>query len=69
MDYQTFRPVTKPSDKQQTLQRKNFVEHNYNNVNGPKTTKPKTNTQIFAQSQNIPEPTLNTLNFDDQPRS
>ena len=54
MDYQTFRTVTKPSYKQQTSHRKNFAEHNYNYVNGPKTTKPKTNTQIFAQSQNIP---------------
>ena len=36
MDYPTFRPVTKPSYKQQTSHRNNFVEHNYNYVNGPK---------------------------------
>ena len=30
MDYQTFRPVTKPSYKQH---RNNFAEHNYNYVN------------------------------------
>ena len=30
MDYQTFRPVTKPSYKQQTSHRNNFAEHNYN---------------------------------------
>ena len=59
-DYQTFRPVTKPSYKQQTTHRNSFAEHNYNYVNGPKTTKPKSNTQIVAQSQNIPQPTLNT---------
>ena len=44
MDYQTFRPVLKPSYKQQKSHRKNFAEHNYNYVNGPKTTKPRTNT-------------------------
>ena len=38
MDYQTFRPVTKPSYKQH---RNNFAEHNYNYFNGPKTTKAK----------------------------
>ena len=65
MDYQTFRLVTKPSDKQQTLQRKIFAEHNYNNVNVPKTTKPKQNTQIFAQSQNITKLTSKTVNFHD----
>ena len=57
MDYPTFRPVTKPSYKQQTSHRNNFAKHNYNYVNGPKTTKSsKTNTQ-------------NSINFQDQPRS
>ena len=66
MDYQTFRPVTKPSYKQH---RNNFAEHNYNYVNRPKTTKTKTNTQIFTQNQNVPQPILNSVNFHDQPRS
>ena len=39
MDYPTFRPVTKPSYKQQTSHRKNVAEHNYSYVNGPKRTK------------------------------
>ena len=69
MDYQTFRLVTKPSYKQQTSHRKIFAEHNYNYVNGPKITKLKTNTEIIAQSQNIPQPTSNTVNFHDQQRS
>ena len=69
MDYQTFRSVTKPSYKQQTSHRNIVAEHKYNYVNGPKTTKPKTNTQIFAQNLNIPQPTLNTVNFLDQPQS
>ena len=66
MVYQTFRPVTKPSYKQH---KNNFAEHNCNYVNGPKTTKTKTNTQIFAQKQNVPQPILNSVNFHDQPRS
>ena len=69
IDYQTFLPVTKPTHKQQTLHRNNFAEHNHNYVNGPKTTKAETNTQIFAQSQNIAQPTSNTVHFYDQPRS
>ena len=60
MDYQTFRPVKKPSYKHHS---NNFAEHNYIYVNGPKTTKTKTNTQIYAQSQNVPQPTLNSVNF------
>ena len=66
MDYQTFRPVTKPSYKQH---KKSFAEHNYKYVNVPKTTKTKINTQIFAQSQNVSQPNLNSVNFHDQPRS
>ena len=66
MDYQLSRPVTKPSFQQH---RNNFTEHNYNYVNGPKTTKTKTNTQIFTQSQNVQQPILNSVNFHDQPRS
>ena len=69
MDYQTFRSVTKPSYKQQTLHGNSFAEHNYNYVKGPKTAKPKTNTQIFAQSQNIPQPNSNSVNFYDQPQA
>ena len=47
MDYPTLRLVTKPSYKQQTSHKNSFAEHNYNYVNGPKTTKPKTDTQNF----------------------
>ena len=61
MDYPTFQPVTKPSYKQRTSHRNNFAEHNYNYVNGPKPTKPKTNTQnsFFPRSQIIPQRTIN----------
>ena len=49
----------------------NFAEHNYNYVNGPKTTQPKRNTQnfFFVQIQKKPQPILNSVNFHDQPRS
>ena len=32
MDYQTFRPMTKPPQKQRIFTRSNFTEHNYNYV-------------------------------------
>ena len=67
MDYPTFRPVTKPSYKQQTLHRKIFAERNYNYVNGPKIKKPKRNTQIVFS--HIPQTTSNSVNFHDEPRS
>ena len=41
MDYPMFRPVTKPSYKQQKSHKNNFAVHNYNHINGQKTTKPK----------------------------
>ena len=72
MDYQTFRLVTKPSYKQKTSHRKSFTEHNYNYVNRSKTTKPSnmnTHNYSFSQSQNIPQLTSNSVNFNDQPRS
>ena len=44
MDYQTFRPITKPLQKQRIFTRRNFVEHNYNYVNRSQTSKtPRTN--------------------------
>ena len=55
MDYPLFRPVTKPSYKQQISHRNNFAEHNFNYVNRSKTTKPSNmNSQkllIFAESK------------------
>ena len=59
------------SYKKQTSQRNNFVEHNYNYVNGPKTTKPSKNTHnyLYSQSPNRPQTTSNSVNFYNQPRS
>ena len=52
MDYPTFRPVTKPSYKQQTLHRNKFAEHNYNFVNRSKSTKPSNmDSQSYSYSQ------------------
>ena len=73
MDYQTFRPITKPTQKQRTFTRNNFAEHNYNYVNRhrPQTTKPSSaNTQnhLFPQRQNFQQPTSNSVIFDDYPR-
>ena len=51
---------------------KSFTEHSYNYVNRSKTTKPSNmNTQnySFSQSQNIPQLTSNSLNFNEQARS
>ena len=40
MNYQTFRPMTKPPQKQRIFTRSNFAEHNYNYVNRSQTSKP-----------------------------
>ena len=72
MDFAMFRRITKPSFKQQTSNRINFAKHNYNYVNGPKTTKPskiKTQNYLHSQRRNIPQTTSNLVNFHDQPRS
>ena len=46
MDYETFRPMAKPTQEQRTFTRNDFAEHNYNYVNRPQTAKPpRTNTQ------------------------
>ena len=68
MNYQTFRLMTKPTQKQRTFNRNNFAELNYNYVNRPQTTKPsRANSQnhLFSQRQNFqqPTPTSNSVNF------
>ena len=65
MEYQTLRPVKKPSYKQKT-------SHSYNYKNRSKTPKSSnmnTQTYSYSQSQNIPQPTSNSIFFNDQPRS
>ena len=40
MDYQTYRPMTKPSKTRKTFTRNTFAEHNYNYAHQPKTNQP-----------------------------
>ena len=71
MDHQTFRPMTKPTQKQRTFTRNNFAEHTYNYVNRPQRSKsPRTNTQnqLFSQRQKFQHPTTNSVNFNNYPR-
>ena len=66
MDYQTFISMTKPTQKQRTLTRNNFAEHNYNYVNRPQTTKPShANTQnyLFSQRQIFQQTSSNSVSF------
>ena len=71
MDYQSFGPTTKPTQKQRTFYRSNFAEHNYNYVNRTQTTKSSsTNTQnyLFLESQKLQQPSSNSVNFKDYPQ-
>ena len=72
MDYQTFRPMTKPSQKRKTFTRINFAQHNYNYVNRPQTTQfSRTNKQnhLFSQRSNFPQPSSHSVNFHDYPQN
>ena len=72
MDYQTFRPMTKPPQKQRIFSRSNFAEHNYNYVNRSQTSKPPRTNQhncSFSQRQNLLQQTSNFVNFNDNPRN
>ena len=72
MDYQTFRPMTKPTQKQKKFTRNNFADHNYNYVNTSQTSKPpRTNPHkhLFSQRQNFQQPTVNLVIFNDNPRT
>ena len=66
MDDQTYRPMTKPSQK-----RKTFAEHNYNYANRPQTTQTsRTNPQkhLFSQRQNFQHSSSNSINIHDYPQ-
>ena len=72
MDYQTFRPMTKPPQKQRTFNRSNFAEHNYNDENRSQTSKPpRTNphNRSFSKRKNFQQQTSNFVNFNDNPRN
>ena len=70
MDFQTYRPMTKPTHRQRTFTRSNFAEHNYNYVNPSKTThSPRIQEQnhLFSQKSNFPMTSTNAVNFHDYP--
>ena len=72
MDYQTYRPMTKPSKTQKTFTRNSFAEHNYNYVNQSKTTQtPRKNMQnlnhVCSHYWNLPNTSTNSVNFQDNP--
>ena len=72
MDYQTLRPMTKPSQKQIIFTRSNFAETNYNYVNRSQTSKfPRTNphNRSFLQRRNFQQQTSNFVNFIDNPQN
>ena len=68
MDYQTYRPMTKPTHTQRTFTKSNFAEHNYNYVNPSKTTHPpriQKQNHLFSQKSNFLMTSTNSLNFHD----
>ena len=71
VNYQPFRPMTKPIKKQRSFMGNNFAEHNDNYVNRPQTSKPsRPNTQnhLFSQRKNFQQPTTISVNFHDYPQ-
>ena len=72
MDYPTFRPLTKILYKQPTSHKNNFANIIITmkmDQKQQKTSKTNTQSSLFLQSQNISQPTLNSVNFHDQTRS
>ena len=70
MDYQTYRPMTKPLKTRKTFTRSVFAEHNYNYVTLSKTTHPprrNTRNHFFSQKSNFSNTSTNSLNFHDHP--
>ena len=62
MDYQTYRPMTKPTHSRRTFTRHNFAEHNYNYVHPSKTTHPpciQKQNHLFSQKSNFPMTSTN----------
>ena len=73
MDYQTYRPMTKPSKTRKPFTRNTFAEHNYNYAHQPKTNQPpRKNTQnlnnAFSHYWNLPKTSTTSVNFPDNPQ-
>ena len=72
MDYQTNRPMRKPTQKRTTFTGNNFAEHNYNYVNHPQTTHPprtKKHNQFFSQRSKFPQTSNNSVHFHNYPHN
>ena len=65
MDYQTYRPMTKPSRPRKTFTRSNFAEHNYNYTHSSKTNHlpGKNNNHVCSNYWNLPNTSTNSVNF------
>ena len=66
MDYQTYRPMTRPSKPQRTFTRNNFEEHNYNYTHPPRTNhspRKPTNNHIYSHDWDRPTTIKNSVNF------
>ena len=72
MDYQTYRPMTRPQRPQRTFTRNNFAEHNYNYTHPPRTNylprKPN-NKHIYSRNWERPITSNNPVNFQSNQRS
>ena len=71
MDYQTYRPMTRPPRPQRTFTRNNFAEHNYNYTHPPRTNysprKPNNN-HIYSRNWDRPMTSNNSVNFQSNQR-
>ena len=77
MDYQTYRPMTKPSKTRKTFTRNTFAEQNYNYVHKSKTNQPlppppgkitQNLNHVCSLYWNLPNTSTNSVNFPDNPR-
>ena len=72
MDYQTYRPMTRPPRPQRTFTRNNFAEHNYNYTHPPRTNysprKPNNN-NVYSRNWERPITSNNPTKFQPNQRS
>ena len=71
MDFQTYRPMTRPPRPQRTFTRNNFAEHNYNYTHPPRTnySPRKPNNIIYSRNWERPITSTNPMNFQSNQRS
>ena len=71
MDFQTYRPMTRPPRPQRTFTRNNFAEHNCNYTHPPRTnySPRKHNNNIYSRNWERPITSNNPVNFQSNQRS